>query len=545
MSRQLVGTADVTRVEAPVTIKAYLLCAFASFGGIFFGYDSGYINGVLGSQVFIDAIMGPGHDAISSSKTSLITSILSAGTFFGALIGGDIADRIGRRWTIIYGCLIYLAGVVCQMFAASALATIVVGRIIAGVGVGFVSAIIILYMSEICPRKVRGALVSGYQFAITIGIMLASIVCNYTQNRDDSGSYRIPIGIQFAWGIILATGLFFLPDSPRYFVKHNRLDEARDALVRLRGQPPTSEYIEVELAEIVANAELERAAIPTRGFVESWAACFTGSLWDGSSNLRRTILGASLQMMQQWTGVNFIFYYSTPFLKSTGAISDAFLMSMIFTIVNVCSTPISFYTVERFGRRPLLIYGALGMLICQFLVAIIGVTAGFNKTHLDAAGNSVANNIGAVNAQVAFIAIFIFFFASTWGPGAWVLIGEVFPLPIRSRGVGVSTASNWLWNTIIAVITPYMVGEDKGNLRSSVFFIWGGLCTCAFVYAYFLVPETKGLTLEQVDSMLSETNPRNSAKWKPTHTFAQEVGKTGAEVRHLDDVAEKDASNLA
>lgn len=151
---------------------------------------------------------------------------------------------------------------------------------------------------------------------------------------------------------------------------------------------------------------------------------------------------------------------------------------MIFTIVNVCSTPISFYTVERFGRRPLLLWGALGMLICQFLVAIIGVTVGFNKTTLNAAGDAVATNIGAVNAQVAFIAIFIFFFASTWGPGAWVLIGEIFPrefsplwhskgrqllienrlfpVPIRSRGVALSTSSNWLWNTIISVITPYV-----------------------------------------------------------------------------------------
>ena len=121
--------------------------------------------------------------------------------------------------------------------------------------------------------------------------------------------------------------------------------------------------------------------------------------------------------MQQWTGVNFIFYYSTPFLKSTGAISNSFLISIIFTLVNVCSTPISFYTV---ARRPLLIYGALGMLICQFLVAIIGVTIGFNHVHVDPAGNTIANNLSAVNAQVAFIAIFIFFFASTWGPGAWV-----------------------------------------------------------------------------------------------------------------------------
>lgn len=180
--------------------------------------------------------------------------------------------------------------------------------------------------------------------------------------------------------------------------------------------------------------------------------------------------------------------------------------------------------MERVGRRPLLVWGAFGMVICQFLVAIIGVTAGFNHTHVDAAGTTIANNIPAVNAQIAFIAIFIFFFASTWGPGAWVVIGEIFPLPIRSRGVALSTASNWLWNTIITVITPYMVNQDEGNLRSSVFFIWGGLNVCAFVYAYFLIPETKGLTLEQVDRMMEETTPRTSAKWRPHTTYAADLG---------------------
>jgi len=515
---------SVDRVEAPVTLKAYLMCAFASFGGIFFGYDSGYINGVLASRPFIDAIAGRGEAAISSSHTSLIVSILSAGTFFGALIAGDCADFFGRKWTIISGCVIYVAGVIVQMFAASGLATIVVGRLIAGVGVGFVSAIIILYMSEICPKRVRGALVSGYQFCITIGIMLASIVVNFTKDRTDESSYRIPIGIQFAWGAILAFGIFFLPESPRYFVKRGKVEAARGTLARLRGQPKESEYIELELAEIVANADYERQAIPTNSWFASWAACFTGGLWHAKSNLRRTILGTSLQMMQQWTGVNFIFYYSTSFLSSTGAISDPFLTSMIFTIVNVCSTPISFYTVEKFGRRPLLVYGAAAMALCQFIIAIVGVTIGFNKLTVNAAGESVAQNVSAVNTQVAFIAIFIFFFATTWGPCAWVVIGEIFPLPIRSRGVGLSTASNWLWNTIIAVITPYMVGEDKGNLRSSVFFIWGGLCTSAFVYAYFLVPETKGLTLEQVDRMFEEVTPRQSAKWRPNNTFSSEMG---------------------
>jgi sugar porter (SP) family MFS transporter len=527
--RALSTTNDVNRIEAPVTWKAYLICAFASFGGIFFGYDSGYINGATSNAQFIKYIEGPDATALTSSHSSLIVSILSCGTFFGALIAGDVADMIGRKWTVIIGCGIYALGVVIQMITGPghALGPIVAGRLIAGLGVGFESAIVILYMSEICPRKVRGALVAGYQFCITIGILLASCVVYAVKNRQDTGAYRIPIAIQFAWAIILGGGLAMLPDSPRYFVKRGQLDRAIDSLSRLRGQPPDSEYIQVEVAEIIANDEYERQMIPATGWFGSWANCFKGGLGHQKSNLRRTILGTSLQMMQQWTGINFIFYYSTPFLKSTGAISNSFLISLIFNCVNVGSTPLSFYTVEKFGRRPLLVWGAMGMLLCEFIVGIIGVTVGFNKSHIDAAGNSIANNVPAVNAQIAFIAIYIFFFASTWGPGAWIVIGEIFPLPVRSRGVALSTASNWLWNTIIAVITPYMVGEDKGNMRSSVFFVWGGLCTAAFVYAYLLIPETKGLSLEQVDKMMEECSPRTSSKWVPTKTFAQHMGSEG------------------
>jgi sugar porter (SP) family MFS transporter len=411
----------------------------------------------------------------------------------------------------------------------NALGVIVAGRIIAGIGVGFESAIVILYMSEICPKKVRGALVAGYQFCITIGILLASGVVYGTESRSDTGSYRIPIALQFLWAIILGGGLFFLPDSPRYYVKRGRVTDAARSLRRLRGQPEHSEYIQVELAEIIANEEYERKLIPDSGWLGSWMNCFTGSLWQAKSNLRRTILGTSLQMMQQWTGVNFIFYYSTPFLQSTGSIKNPFLISLVFNLVNVLSTPISFWAVEKIGRRPLLVWGAFGMLVCQFIVAIVGVTVGFNHTHLDG-GNPIADNIKAVNAQIAFICIYIFFFATTWGPGAWIVIGEIFPLPIRARGVALSTASNWLWNTIIAVITPYMVGPDRGNMRSSVFFVWGGLCTAAFVYAWFLVPETKGLSLEQVDRMMEESTPRTSARWRPTETFASVMGSTGGKL---------------
>ncbi|KAK3065397.1 hypothetical protein LTS18_009240 [Coniosporium uncinatum] len=519
----LQATTDVNRIEAPVTMKAYLMCAFASFGGIFFGYDSGYISGVLGMRYFIHMHTGLPYSLLDDPATadaftlpasdkSLIVSILSAGTFFGALMAGDLADMIGRRPTIISGCVVFIIGVILQTASSSGLGLIVAGRLIAGFGVGFVSAIIILYMSEICPRKVRGALVSGYQFCITIGLLLASCVDYGTQDRLDSGSYRIPIGLQMLWALILAVGLFFLPDSPRYFVKRGMLDKAANALSRLRGQPRDSEYIEQELAEIIANHEYETQVTPQGSYLNSWVNCFRGSLWTPSSNLRRTILGTSLQMMQQWTGVNFIFYFGTTFFQDLGTISNPFLIGLITTLVNVCSTPISFWAMEKVGRRPLLIYGGLGMVICQYIVAIAGTAGGSNSS--------------VVSAEIAFICIFIFFFATTWGPGAWVVIGEVFPLPIRSRGVALSTASNWLWNCIIAVITPYMVGTDQGNLGAKVFFIWGTLCVCATVYAYFLVPETKGLSLEQVDRMLEETNPRNSAKWVPHSTYAADMGVT-------------------
>ena len=260
----LIATADTGRIEAPVTLKAYAMCAFAAFGGIFFGYDSGYINGVLAMNYFVTLYTGldpndpafakngsnPNGFALPSWQKSLIVSILSAGTFFGAIMAGDIADFTGRRTTIILGCIVFVIGVILQT-ASSSYGLLVAGRLIAGFGIGFVSAIIILYMSEIAPKKVRGAIVSGYQFCITIGILLASCVDYGTQNYTTSASYRVPVGLQMLWAIILAVGLFFLPESPRYFVKRGKIDRAADVLGRLRGQPRDSESCRLNLPRLL------------------------------------------------------------------------------------------------------------------------------------------------------------------------------------------------------------------------------------------------------------------------------------------------------
>ncbi|RDH26955.1 general substrate transporter [Aspergillus welwitschiae] len=468
------GSNKVNEIEAPASFKAYMLCSFACFGGILFGYDSGYIN--VPESVDISGY------ALSSWQKSLVTSILSAGTFLGALLGGEVAERIGRRLTIMLSCFLFACGVAGQVVAVN-ITGLVIGRLIAGLGVGGISAVVVLYVSEISPKRIRGTLVSLYQFAITIGLLAASGATQGTASIDNASSYRNPIGIQLIWAAVLAFGLFLLPESPP------------QALSSARGQPVDSRLLQAELAEIKANYEYESQLTQT-----SWLDCFKGGLRSTSGNLRRTLVGVFLQMFQQWTGVNFIFYYGTTSFQSVG-MKNSFLMSTIMNVVNVCSTPVYFWTNERFSRRTLLLWGAVLMCVCEFIVAIVGTA---NE------GSKAANVCLTV-----FTCVYIFGFASTWGPACWVLVGEIFPLPIRAKGVALSTASNWLWNCIIAVVTPYLVDADKAKLQ--IF---------CFLFAYVFVPETEGLSLEQIDLMLEETIPRASGKWKPHDTFAHQFGRT-------------------
>ncbi|KAF2863175.1 MSTA protein [Piedraia hortae CBS 480.64] len=485
-------------IEAPVgQLRSYVICVFAAFAGTLFGYDSGYINSVLGMTHFL-RVYGhenpndPGQFAISSAQHSLIVSILSAGTFLGSLFSGLLADGIGRRTSLIAGSIVFLIGVIIQL-ATLNIPGISIGRFVAGLGVGLVSSVNIMYLSEVAPRKIRGAIVSCYQFAITIGLLLANIVTYVTRNRDDSGAFRIPIAVQCLWAVILIIGLIGMPESPRFYVRKGRLDRALTALAQVRGQLHNSEPVMQELIEIQAHYDFEKSRS---------GRSFLGAPVDRST-IRKFILGCSLQMFQQWTGINYIFYYGTTFFQQIGlgagnSYTYAFVVSMIMTAVNVGASPVSFYAIERFGRRPLLIYGAIGMMICQLVVASVGTAS--------------PKSSAAHYCLIVFVCFNIFFFASTWGPVAWVIVGEIFPLPIRSHGVAFSTASNWLWNFILALISPYMV-DNPGNLKYKVFFIWGSLCACCAVFAYFHVPETKGLTLEQVDHMMEETSPRSSAGW--------------------------------
>lgn len=252
-----------------------------------------------------------------------------------------------------------------------------------------------------------------------------------------------------------------------------------------------------EVADIRANLEEERRLEGGEG-LQGYLNCFKAG--EPNKILLRVCTGIALQAWQQLTGINFIFYFGTIFFQSAG-INKPFLTSVATNVVNVGMTLPGIYGVERYGRRRLLIIGAIGMCVCEFIVAIVGVSV-------------AQSNVNGQRTLVAFVCIYIAFFAATWGPIAWVIVGEIFPLNVRAKAMSLSTASNWLWNWAISFATPHLVqaGPGNANLQVKVFFIWGSTCFCCILFAYFCVPETKGLSLEQVDILYQHSMPINSRK---------------------------------
>nr|SIP56026.1 putative Sugar Porter [Yarrowia yakushimensis] len=472
----------INRGEKPEgsAFMAAFVAVFVAFGGILFGYDTGTISGIMAMPYVKETFTDDGL-AFTSEQTSLITSILSAGTFTGAICAPWASDTLGRRLGLIFFCAVFAVGAILQT-ASTGRTLLIVGRVVAGLGVGGVSSIVPLYQSEVAPKWIRGAVVSIYQFAITIGLLLAAIVNNATKNRNNTSSYRIPLGIQLLWALILTGGLILLPETPRFWIMKGDYNKAAESLRRLRRLPVDHEAVQTELLEIQSAHDHEMQV----GGNATWAACFSSK----GSQLKRMMTGIAIQALQQLTGINFIFYYGTEFFKKSN-INNPFLIQMITNIVNVVMTIPGIMFVDRVGRRKLLLIGAIVMCSSELIVAAVG-TAVDNET--------------SSKVLIAFTCTFIAGFASTWGPIAWVVIGEIFPLRIRAKGVALCAAANWLFNFAIAFATPYLVDEAPGSagLKTKVFFIWGGCNFICIAFVYFFIYETKGLTLEEVDDMYAE-----------------------------------------
>ncbi|OAA65034.1 high-affinity glucose transporter [Cordyceps fumosorosea ARSEF 2679] len=489
--------------EAGKVWPAIAMGFFVAFGGVLFGYDTGTISGIIvmpyWKSQFSTGFTDDKGPNITTSQESAIVSILSAGTFFGALASPFLADSLGRRPGLIISTWVFNLGVALQT-AATAIPLFLAGRFFAGFGVGLISALIPLYQSETAPKWIRGAIVGAYQLAITIGLLLAAVVDNATANRNDSGSYRIPIAVQFAWSLILLIGMITLPETPRYLIRANKLEKAAKALGRIRRLPADHPAVAEELHEIKANHDHEMSL----GAGTSYLDCFRHPV------LKRQLTGSALQALQQMSGVNFVFYYGTKYFEKSG-ITNPFTIQMITSAINVVSTVPGLYATDKWGRRPLLLFGAIGMCISQFIVGMSGQ-----------------------KAAVAFVCIYIFFFASTWGPLAWVVTGEIFPLKTRAKSISITTASNWLLNWAIAFSTPYLVnwGEGSANLQSKIFFVWFGACFICIAFVYLFIYETKNLTLEEVDQLYEDVKfAPKSTSWRPTESWQQRasIAAQGAE----------------
>ncbi|KAH6853910.1 general substrate transporter [Chaetomium sp. MPI-CAGE-AT-0009] len=484
---------------------AIMMGSFVATGGLLFGYDTGAINGILAMDRFKDDfstgfIEKGGRLGISPGQISLIVAMLSAGTAVGALLAAPLGDSFGRRLSLLFAIGVFCIGGIFQVSATN-IALLVVGRTVAGIGVGIVSVLVPLYQSEMAPKWIRGTLVCAYQLSITVGLLAAAAVNIGTYQMPSAWAYRIPMALQLVWAIFLALGLLLLPDTPRYLIKRGLKDAAALSLSRLRRLDITHPALIEELAEIQANHEYEMALGP-----DTYKDIIFGEPHLG----RRTLTGCGLQMLQQLTGVNFIMYYGTTFFKGAG-VDSPFTISLIMQVINMASTFPGLFVVESWGRRKLLMIGAFGMAVCQILIAAVATASGNNN-------KTMQNQI-----LIIFVSIYIFFFAASWGPVVWVVTSEIYPLKVRAKSMSVSTASNWILNFGIAYGTPYLVDTSGSpDLGSRVFFVWGAFCFLSIFFVYGMVYETSKISLEQIDELYE----REDRAWKtpgfePSWSFQQ------------------------
>ncbi|KAG2233077.1 hypothetical protein INT48_009203 [Thamnidium elegans] len=472
------------------TFVLYAVCAFAAIGGFCFGYDIGVISGVLTMEDFQITMVG--RDYLNSMQTAVITGLLLAGCFVGSLLAGPSAEYFSRKITIIISSFVFVVGAAIQT-AANGYDMMIAGRFVAGLGVGALSMIVPLYQSELAPKEIRGRLIALQQLMITIGIMVAFWIGAGTQHITGPSSWRIPLGIQMAPGVVLFFGTFFLPYSPRWLLSKGRNAEALSVLAKLHSAGDESNPLVVaEYEEIIAQIELERAVA-----VGSYLELFQGKL------CRRMILGITIQIFQQFTGMNSIMYYAPTIFKQAGIAdtSATLIASGVNGVVNVLATIPAVLYLDRLGRRFVMMSGAAimgtAMILCGAVMGGTGVVITDKATgdkSVDMSGNTSASYF-----CIVMIYIFVSGFAYSWGPVGWVYPAEIYPLSVRAKGTSITTAANWLMNFVISLICPVMLVK----ITWGTYIFFGCCCALMATVVFFFFPETKGKSLEEMESVFS------------------------------------------
>lgn len=340
-----------------------------------------------------------GEYAFTNVRSGLIVALLSIGTLIGALVAAPLADSIGRRLSVCVWCVICGVGFIIQIAADTAWYQVMIGRLVAGLGVGALSLLVPMYQAETAPPWIRGALVCTYQLFITLGIFLAACFNygTYTHQRHNSGSWRIVIGLGWAFLVILGVGILFFPETPRYAYRRGRRDEAKETLCRVYGAPPHHYAIHTQMEEIEAKflAESHVKGGPISEIV---------SMFRAPRVAYRVMLGMGLQMFQQLTGANYFFYYGTTIFRSVEI--SSFVTQMILNGINFGVTFIGLYLVEHYGRRKSLMAGSIWMVVCFLIFASVG--------HFSLDQENPANSPSAGIALIVFASLFILGYATTW-----------------------------------------------------------------------------------------------------------------------------------
>ena len=457
--------------ESHVTVIRLSLTA--ALGGFLFGYDSAVINGA------VKAITA--HFSASAAVLGFTVSSALLGAAAGALTAGRVADRYGRLTAMRVAAVLFLIGAVGSGLASS-LVMLVVFRVIGGIAVGIASVIAPTYIAEIAPARIRGRLGSLQQLAIVTGIFLALLVDSALEPAAGGSEKDLWLGLE-AWrwmflamvvpALVYGGLAFTIPESPRYLVAKNRLDEARSVLRRVLGN--------IDLDEKVAQIKetLQREKRPSMLDLRGPSFGLLPIVW----------VGIGLSVFQQFVGINVIFYYSTVLWQAAGFTeSDALTITVITGIVNVVTTLIAIASIDRYGRKPLLIIGSIGMAVTLGTLAVV-----FGTATLDKAGDPVLHGIAKPIALIA-ANLFVFAFGMSWGPVVWVLLGESFPNQIRAAALSLAAGAQWVANWVISTSFPPL--KDAG--LGLAYGLYTTFAVLSLLFVLRFVRETKGVELEEM-----------------------------------------------
>ncbi|KAF7615723.1 putative MFS sugar transporter [Aspergillus flavus] len=462
--------------DLPVSMFVWLVAFTASIAGMLFGYDTGIISAVL---VYIHD--GLDHRTLTSNEKELITSLCSGGAFFGSILAGLTADKLGRKAAIYFGCALFTIGAVLQG-AAYTIAQMAVGRVVVGFGVGSAAMVVPLYIAEVAPAKARGRLIGLNNMSITGGQVISYAIGAAFANVNHGWRYMVGLGALPA--LILAALMPFCPESPRHLVYNHRQEEARGVLRRIYGHPS-----DVQLASVLASIS---AACDEAREINDGATRSTKikQLHTVPSNLRALISACGLMVISQLSGFNTLMYYSSTLFALVG-FDNPTAVGIVVAGTNFIMTWVNMMVIDKMGRRRLLLSTAWGMSVGLIAIAVAFSFIPVDLDTLDLKSNSVSPPAIVV---LVFIIWFVIFYGVSVGNTAWMST-DFFPLEVRAMGTMWITCSSWGSNVIVSSTFLSMM---KSMTPSGAFGFYAGICGVGYVLIYFFYPEVSGLSLEEI-----------------------------------------------